>query len=73
MQVRPDIKRISGQQVEFLDTLSEDFDAIVLATGYKSNVPFWLKVHYIFYHDISINIVECNIRVAQFSPLDEKK
>jgi indole-3-pyruvate monooxygenase len=47
MQVRPDIKRISGQQVEFLDTLSEDFDAIVLATGYKSNVPFWLKVHYI--------------------------
>ena len=44
MQVHPEIKQISGRQVEFFDTLSEDFDAIVLATGYKSNVPFWLKV-----------------------------
>lgn len=48
MQVYPGIKKISGRQVEFLDTQSEDFDAIVLATGYKSNVPFWLKVHYMF-------------------------
>uniref|UniRef100_A0ACD5VRC7 Uncharacterized protein n=1 Tax=Avena sativa TaxID=4498 RepID=A0ACD5VRC7_AVESA len=48
IKVRPDIKHISGRQVEFLDTLSEDFDAIVLATGYKSNVPFWLKDQELF-------------------------
>uniref|UniRef100_A0ACD5VJV5 Uncharacterized protein n=1 Tax=Avena sativa TaxID=4498 RepID=A0ACD5VJV5_AVESA len=48
IKVRPDIKHISGRRVEFLDTLSEDFDAIVLATGYKSNVPFWLKDQELF-------------------------
>ncbi|KAJ0971482.1 hypothetical protein J5N97_019441 [Dioscorea zingiberensis] len=25
------------------DETSDDFDAIILATGYKSNVPYWLK------------------------------
>ena len=44
VQVRPDIRQISGRDVEFADGQLESFDAIVLATGYKSNVPFWLKV-----------------------------
>lgn len=48
IKVRPDIKQISGRQVEFLDRQTEDFDAIVLATGYKSNVPFWLKDRELF-------------------------
>jgi len=26
----------------------ENFDAIILATGYKSNVPSWLKVTLLF-------------------------
>lgn len=30
--------------VEFVDGRTEKFDAIILATGYKSNVPSWLKV-----------------------------
>jgi indole-3-pyruvate monooxygenase len=30
--------------VEFADGTVENFDAIILATGYKSNVPSWLKV-----------------------------
>jgi lysine/ornithine N-monooxygenase len=30
--------------VEFIDGRIENFDAIILATGYKSNVPYWLKV-----------------------------
>jgi len=30
--------------VEFVDGRVENFDAIILATGYKSNVPSWLKV-----------------------------
>lgn len=32
-----------------MDTRLEEFDVIVLATGYKSNVPFWLKVRLPFY------------------------
>ncbi|BAS95011.1 indole-3-pyruvate monooxygenase YUCCA2 [Oryza sativa Japonica Group] len=43
IKVRPAIRRIAGQQVKFVDGRSEQFDAIVLATGYKSNVPCWLK------------------------------
>jgi len=30
--------------VEFVDGKTENFDAIIMATGYKSNVPTWLKV-----------------------------
>lgn len=44
MQVRPAVRQISGREVEFADGESEEFDAIVLATGYRSNVPYWLKV-----------------------------
>uniref|UniRef100_A0A0E0C7H0 Flavin-containing monooxygenase n=1 Tax=Oryza meridionalis TaxID=40149 RepID=A0A0E0C7H0_9ORYZ len=48
IKVRPAIKQISGRQVEFMDTRLEEFDVIVLATGYKSNVPFWLKDRELF-------------------------
>ncbi|KAL6845096.1 hypothetical protein ACP4OV_024591 [Aristida adscensionis] len=48
IKVRPAIRRVSGRQVEFVDRQSEEFDAIVLATGYKSNVPFWLKDRELF-------------------------
>ncbi|KAI4350861.1 hypothetical protein L6164_005268 [Bauhinia variegata] len=37
------IKRLSQHTVEFVDGKVEHFDAIILATGYKSNVPSWLK------------------------------
>ncbi|KAG4144229.1 hypothetical protein ERO13_D05G024700v2 [Gossypium hirsutum] len=37
------IKRITHRAVEFVDGKKENFDAIILATGYKSNVPQWLK------------------------------
>ncbi|XP_019706823.3 indole-3-pyruvate monooxygenase YUCCA2 [Elaeis guineensis] len=43
IKVRPAIKRLTGHGAEFVDGRLEDFDAIVLATGYKSNVPSWLK------------------------------
>lgn len=48
IKVRPDIRQISGRDVEFADGQLESFDAIVLATGYKSNVPFWLKDRELF-------------------------
>ncbi|KAG2713141.1 hypothetical protein I3760_04G161300 [Carya illinoinensis] len=37
------IKRLRHHAVEFVDGKVEKFDAIILATGYKSNVPSWLK------------------------------
>lgn len=44
VQVCPAVKRLTGHGAEFVDGRSEDFDAIILATGYKSNVASWLKV-----------------------------
>lgn len=38
------VKEITSNGAKFMDGHEREFDAIVLATGYKSNVPFWLKV-----------------------------
>ncbi|KAJ9548790.1 hypothetical protein OSB04_021333 [Centaurea solstitialis] len=38
-----EIKRLECNLVEFVDGRKEKFDAIILATGYRSNVPTWLK------------------------------
>ncbi|XP_010688566.3 indole-3-pyruvate monooxygenase YUCCA2 [Beta vulgaris subsp. vulgaris] len=43
IKVFPGIKRLTRQGAEFVDARMENFDAIILATGYKSNVPSWLK------------------------------
>ncbi|KAI3857110.1 hypothetical protein MKW98_010524 [Papaver atlanticum] len=43
IKVCPGIKQISTHKVHFVNGRAEDFDAIILATGYKSNVPSWLK------------------------------
>ncbi|EHA8591696.1 indole-3-pyruvate monooxygenase YUCCA2-like [Cocos nucifera] len=43
IKVFPAIKRFTERGVEFVDGRSSEFDAVVLATGYRSNVPFWLK------------------------------
>ncbi|KAF7830143.1 indole-3-pyruvate monooxygenase YUCCA6-like [Senna tora] len=43
IKVCPAIKRLKRHTVEFVDGKTENFDAIILATGYKSNVPSWLK------------------------------
>ncbi|CBI28073.3 unnamed protein product, partial [Vitis vinifera] len=37
------IKQLSCHTAEFVDGRVENFDAIILATGYKSNVTSWLK------------------------------
>uniref|UniRef100_A0A7N0TM39 Flavin-containing monooxygenase n=1 Tax=Kalanchoe fedtschenkoi TaxID=63787 RepID=A0A7N0TM39_KALFE len=44
VQVRPGIRRLKRLAVEFVNGRVENYDAIILATGYKSNVPSWLKV-----------------------------
>ncbi|CAM8967500.1 unnamed protein product [Rhodiola kirilowii] len=43
VQVRSGIRRLKQYAVEFVDGRVENYDAIILATGYKSNVPSWLK------------------------------
>ncbi|GMI94810.1 YUCCA2 [Hibiscus trionum] len=43
IKVYPGIKRITYLGAEFVDGRKESFDAIILATGFKSNVPQWLK------------------------------
>ncbi|KAI3468242.1 hypothetical protein Pfo_024905 [Paulownia fortunei] len=43
IKICPGIQRLRHQSVEFVDGRTENFDAIILATGYKSNVPCWLK------------------------------
>ncbi|XVE53705.1 hypothetical protein DITRI_Ditri03aG0024000 [Diplodiscus trichospermus] len=48
IKVCPSIKRLKGHVVEFVNGKTEKFDAIILATGYKSNVPSWLKEREMF-------------------------
>ncbi|KAF5805315.1 putative indole-3-pyruvate monooxygenase [Helianthus annuus] len=43
IKVYPKIKKLACNSVEFVDGRIENFDAIILATGYRSNVPTWLK------------------------------
>ncbi|XP_022961043.1 indole-3-pyruvate monooxygenase YUCCA6-like [Cucurbita moschata] len=43
IKVRRGVSRLSRHTAEFVDGSVESFDAIILATGYKSNVPSWLK------------------------------
>nr|CAB3477751.1 unnamed protein product [Digitaria exilis] len=38
------VKEVTPRGVRFADGKEEQFDAIILATGYRSNVPSWLKV-----------------------------
>jgi hypothetical protein len=47
-QICPEIKKLKRHTVEFIEGKTENFDAIILATGYKSNVPSWLKVTFFF-------------------------
>lgn len=49
IKVCPGIKRLlKHHTVEFMNGQTEEFDAIILATGYKSNVPSWLKEREMF-------------------------
>lgn len=44
-QVMDGVKEITRNGVKFMDGQEKEFDSIILATGYKSNVPTWLKVN----------------------------
>jgi indole-3-pyruvate monooxygenase len=38
------VKEVTRRGARLADGKEEQFDAIILATGYRSNVPSWLKV-----------------------------
>lgn len=38
------VKEITKNGVKFMDGQEKEFDSVILATGYKSNVTSWLKV-----------------------------
>lgn len=48
IQVVPGIKRFSRGRVELINGEKLDVDSVVLATGYRSNVPSWLQVRKLF-------------------------
>ncbi|XP_009343403.2 probable indole-3-pyruvate monooxygenase YUCCA3 [Pyrus x bretschneideri] len=48
VKVVPGIKRFSRGRVELLDGQNLEIDSVVLATGYRSNVPSWLKENEFF-------------------------
>ncbi|KAL3633463.1 Indole-3-pyruvate monooxygenase YUCCA6 [Castilleja foliolosa] len=48
IKIRPAIRRVMRKSIEFEDGTTQNFDAIILATGYKSNVPSWLKENNMF-------------------------
>ncbi|KAH9297435.1 hypothetical protein KI387_029117, partial [Taxus chinensis] len=43
IKVFPNIKCVTPCGVLFVDDNVEKYDTIILATGYRSNVPYWLK------------------------------
>ncbi|CAA2968246.1 probable indole-3-pyruvate monooxygenase YUCCA4 [Olea europaea subsp. europaea] len=44
IKVMEGVKEITKNGAKFMDGQEKEFDSIILATGYKSNVPSWLKV-----------------------------
>ncbi|XP_062202023.1 indole-3-pyruvate monooxygenase YUCCA1-like [Phragmites australis] len=48
IKVVPAINRFTENGVEFIDGHIEVFDAVIFATGYKSNVSSWLKEEELF-------------------------
>lgn len=38
------VQRFTASGAEFVDGHVENFDSVILATGYRSNVTSWLKV-----------------------------
>lgn len=52
--------------MEFVDGKVENFDAIILATGYRSNVPDWLMVSSYFTFYLSIVVFSRKLTFKHF-------
>ncbi|KAK7352744.1 hypothetical protein VNO80_18172 [Phaseolus coccineus] len=51
IKVMEGVKEITRNGAKFMDGQEKEFSAIILATGYKSNVPTWLKSRECFTED----------------------
>ncbi|KAI3946133.1 hypothetical protein MKX01_024889 [Papaver californicum] len=51
IKVVPGVKRFTNKGVEFVDGRVDEFDSVILATGYRTNVPSWLKEDEFFSKD----------------------
>ncbi|XP_044487417.1 probable indole-3-pyruvate monooxygenase YUCCA3 [Mangifera indica] len=51
IKVVPGIKRFSQGKVELVNGQNLEIDSVILATGYRSNVPSWLKENEFFSED----------------------
>ncbi|KAI3895636.1 hypothetical protein MKW98_025427 [Papaver atlanticum] len=51
IMVVPGVKRFTNKGVEFVDGRVDEFDSVILATGYRTNVPSWLKEDEFFSKD----------------------
>ncbi|KZV19939.1 hypothetical protein F511_29118 [Dorcoceras hygrometricum] len=51
IRIVPGIKRFLGDGVELVDGQTLAIDSVILATGYSSNVPSWLKKNDFFSRD----------------------
>ena len=61
----PAIQSFQEHGVEFIDGTIESFDVVILATGYKSNVPYWLKVVSLLFCYV-ILIVDCALKIIMY-------
>ncbi|MCL7029029.1 hypothetical protein MKW94_007844 [Papaver nudicaule] len=51
VKVVPGVRRFTNIGVEFVDGRVDEFDSVILATGYRTNVPSWLKEDEFFSKD----------------------
>jgi indole-3-pyruvate monooxygenase len=51
IKVVPEIESLTSGGARFVDGQEKEFDAVILATGYRSNVPSWLKERQFFGED----------------------
>lgn len=54
IKVVPGIKKFSSSRVELVNGKNLEIDSVILATGYRSNVPSWLKVRFFLFFNFNI-------------------
>lgn len=71
IKVVPGIKRFFNGGVELVNGDKFDIDSVILATGYRSNVPSWLKVSICLFFLIHFKIIKSILEVSMFqNPCD---
>lgn len=73
INVVPGIKRFSRNSVQLVNGEIIELDSVILATGYCSNVPFWLQVRKCSIPLFLGNLNSLKLRVTFFSLSQIKK